>query len=159
MWKPGAGRAGGGAVEGGDPRGPSRAGAPDTPASNIAVRLLTRRKDEPVDGALLRRRIAQAIAYRRHFYPAGESCRLVFSEGDMLPGLTVDRYESCLAVQISTLGMDRLRGDIVAALEDAVHPRGIYERSDLPVRAREGLEARTALLSGEVPDEIEISLD
>ncbi len=129
------------------------------PASSIAVRLLTRRRDEPLDGALLRRRIAQAIAYRRHFYAAGEPCRLIFSEGDMLPGLTVDRYGPCLAVQISTLGMDRLRNDIVAALQDAVHPRGIYERSDLPTRLREGLEARTALLSGEVPEEIEIVLD
>jgi 23S rRNA (cytosine1962-C5)-methyltransferase len=129
------------------------------PASNIAVRLVTRRRDEALDAALLRRRIAQAVAYRRHFYAAGESCRLVFSEGDMLPGLTVDRYGPCLAVQVSTLGMDRLRDDIVAALQDAVHPHGIYERSDLPARLREGLLPRTALLSGEVPEEIEIVLD
>jgi len=129
------------------------------PASSIAVRVLTRRKDEPVDAALLRRRIAQAVAYRRHFYPSGESCRLVFSEGDCLPGLTVDRYGPCLAVQISTLGMDRLRDDVAAALQDAVHPRGIYERSDLPTRLREGLEGRTGLLAGEVPEEIEIVLD
>src|SRR6266850_1670732 len=129
------------------------------PASTIAVRLLTRRKDEVPDAALLRRRIAQAIAYRRHFYAAGETCRLVFGEGDLLPGLTVDRYGPALAVQISTLGMDRMRDDIVAALQDAVHPRGIYERSDLPTRQREGLEAKTGLLLGEVPDEIEITLD
>src|SRR2546427_10747221 len=120
---------------------------------------MTRRRDEDLDGALLRRRIAQAIAYRRQHYPSGESCRLVFSEGDWLPGLTVDRYGPCLAVQISTLGMDRLRDDIVAALQDALHPRGIYERSDLPTRLREGLEARTGLLAGEVPDEIEVVLD
>ena len=129
------------------------------PSSTIAVRLLTRDSKEPLDAALLRRRVAQAIAYRRHFYAAGESCRLVFGEGDLLPGLTVDRYGPALAVQISTLGMDRMRDDIVAALQDAVHPRGIYERSDLPTRQREGLEARTGLLLGEVPDEIEIPLD
>ena len=129
------------------------------PSSTIAVRLLTRDRKEPLDAALLRRRVAQAIAYRRHFYAAGESCRLVFGEGDLLPGLTVDRYGPALAVQISTLGMDRMRDDIVAALQDAVHPRGIYERSDLPTRQREGLEARTGLLLGEVPDEIEIPLD
>lgn len=129
------------------------------PASSIAVRLLTRRRDEPLDAALLRRRIAQAVAYRRHFYPAGESCRLVFSEGDLLPGLTVDRYGSCLAVQISTLGMDRMRDAIADALADAVHPRGIFERSDLPARGREGLEARTGLLAGDVPEEFEIVLD
>lgn len=149
----------GDAVEVVDHRGRFLAAGYFNPASNIAVRILTRRKDEPFDGALLRRRIAQAVAYRRHFYAAGESCRLVFSEGDMLPGLTVDRYGPCLAVQISTLGMDRLRGDVVDALQDAVHPRGIYERSDLPTRAREGLEPRTALLSGEVPEELEVVLD
>ena len=157
--KTGDGLAPGDAVQVVDHRGRFLAGGYYNPASSIAVRLLTRRKDEPVDAALLRRRIAQAVAYRRQFYPAGESCRLVFSEGDMLPGLTVDRYGSCLAVQIATLGMDRLRADIVAALQDAVHPRGIYERSDLPTRSREGLEARAALLSGEVPEEIEIVLD
>jgi len=129
------------------------------PSSTIAVRILTRRKDEPVDAALLRRRIAQAIAYRRLAYSAGESCRLVFSEGDWLPGLTVDRYGAYLAVQIATLGMDRLRDDITAGLQDALHPRGIYERSDLPTRLREGLVARTGLLAGEVPEEIEIVLD
>lgn len=129
------------------------------PASSIAVRILTRDRKEMLDAALLRRRVAQAVAYRRHFFAAGESCRLVFGEGDLLPGLIVDRYGPVLAVQISTLGMDRMREDIVAALQDAVHPRGIYERSDLPTRQREGLESRTGLLLGEVPDEIEMALD
>src|SRR2546427_9726507 len=106
---------------------------------------MTRRRDEDLDGALLRRRIAQAIAYRRQFYAAGESCRLVFSEGDWLPGLTVDRYGPCLVVQISTLGMDRRRDEVATALQDAVHPRGIYERSDLPTRLREGLDRKSVV--------------
>jgi len=142
-----------------DHRGRFLAGGYYNPASSITVRLLSRAKDEAIDGALLRRRIAEAVAYRRRFYPSGESCRLVFSEGDLLPGLTVDRYGPFLAVQIATLGMDRLRDEVTSALQDAVHPRGIYERSDLPARAREGLEARTALLSGEVPDEIPVEVD
>jgi 23S rRNA (cytosine1962-C5)-methyltransferase len=129
------------------------------PASGIVVRLMTRRREEPLDEGLLRRRVAQAVAYRRHFYSPGEPCRLVFSEGDLLPGLIVDRYGSCLAMQISTLGMDRARDAVVAALQDAVHPRGIYERSDLGVRAREGLEARTGVLAGEVPEEIQVEAD
>ncbi len=129
------------------------------PASSIVVRVMTRRRDEALDGALLRRRIAQAVAYRRHFYPAGDSCRLVFSEGDWIPGLIVDRYVSWLAVQISTLGIDRLRDDLVAGLKDALHPRGIFERSDLGIRAREGLEARSGLLDGEVPETVEVSMD
>ncbi|MFQ5876933.1 MAG: class I SAM-dependent rRNA methyltransferase [Acidobacteriota bacterium] len=129
------------------------------PASAIVARVLTRRRDEPVDASLLRRRIADAVAYRRRHYGAGEPCRLVFSEGDALPGLTVDRYGPYLAVQISTLGMDRMRAAIVEALLDALHPRGIYERSDLSVRAREGLEPRTGVLAGEVPDTVEVTVD
>ncbi len=129
------------------------------PASTITVRVLTRKRGEMVDAALLRRRIAAAIAYRRHFYPAGESCRLVFSEGDRLPGLIVDRYGSWLVVQISTLGMECWREEIVAALVDALHPRGIFERSDLPVRKHEGLGSRTGTMYGEVPETGEIELD
>jgi 23S rRNA (cytosine1962-C5)-methyltransferase len=129
------------------------------PASNIRVRVMTRRRDEALDTALIRRRIAEAIAARRAFYETGESCRLVFGEGDRLPGLTVDRYGPWLVVQLSTLGMDRVRDDVVAALLDAIHPRGIYERSDLPVRQREGLPPRTGLLAGEVPEEAEVTID
>ena len=149
----------GGAVDVVDHRGRFVARGYYNAASNITVRVMTRRRDEPFDTALLRRRIAQAVAYRRHFYETGESCRLVFGEGDFIPGLIVDRYGPCLAVQITTLGIDRLRDEVVAALRDAVHPRGIYERSDLPVRAREGLEPRVGILHGEVPDEVEVDLD
>jgi 23S rRNA (cytosine1962-C5)-methyltransferase len=129
------------------------------PASSIAVRLMTRRRDEAVDAALLRRRIAAAIAWRRRFLPPGETCRLVFSEGDGLPGLTVDRYGSCLVVQIGTLGMERMRAGIVEALADALHPRGIYEKSDMPARVHEGLPPVTGVLHGVVPDEVEVTLD
>lgn len=64
------------------------------PASRIRVRIMSHRRDEPLDAALLRRRIAQAIAARRPAYETGDTCRMVFSEGDRLPGLTVDRYGS-----------------------------------------------------------------
>jgi 23S rRNA (cytosine1962-C5)-methyltransferase len=129
------------------------------PASSICVRLLTHRRDESVGPPLLRRRIARAVAYRRRFYDPGETCRLVFSEGDGLPGLTVDRYGPYLSLQISTLGMDRMRDAIVDALQDAVHPRGILERSDMAVRAREGLPPQTGILAGEVPETTEVTLD
>ncbi len=129
------------------------------PSSTIAVRLLTRRREEQVDASLIRRRIADAVAYRRRFYAAGESCRLIASEGDWLPGLTVDRYGSWLVVQFSTVGMERLRDAVVPALIDTVHPRGIYERSDLPVRLREGSPGRVGPLHGEVPEVAEIEID
>jgi 23S rRNA (cytosine1962-C5)-methyltransferase len=153
------GVAAGDLIEVADPRGRFLGRGYYNPASAIAIRLLTRRRDEQVDASLVRRRIAAAVAYRRRFYPAGESCRLIASEGDWLPGLTVDRYASWLVVQFSTLGMDRLRDAVVPALIDAVHPRGIYERSDLPVRSREGSPGRVGLLHGEVPEVAEIEID
>jgi 23S rRNA (cytosine1962-C5)-methyltransferase len=149
----------GSAVDVVDHRGRFLARGYYNPASSIAVRVLSRRRDEPLDGALLRRRIAQAVAYRRQFYAQGECCRLVFSEGDWLPGLTVDRYGPFLSLQISTLGIDLLRDEVVAGLRDAVHPRGIFERSDLGIRGKEGLEPRTGLLDGEVPDATEVVID
>lgn len=131
----------------------------DNPASTISVRLFTHRRDETLDAALVRRRIAEAIAWRRRFLPAGATCRLVFSEGDWLPGLTVDRYGPVLVVQIGTLGMDRLRDVIVDALDDALHPRGIFEKSDMPARAHEKLAPRVGPLRGEVPEEVEVDVD
>jgi 23S rRNA (cytosine1962-C5)-methyltransferase len=153
------GIAAGDLVEVADPRGRFIGCGYYNPASVIAVRLLTRRRGEAVDASLIRRRIAEAVAWRRRFYAAGESCRLVASEGDWLPGLTVDRYGPWLVVQFSTLGMEKLGEAVVAALIDAVHPRGIYERSDLPMRAREGAPGRTGLLHGEVPEIGEVEID
>ena len=149
----------GGVVEITDNRGRFIGRGYYNPRSTLAVRVMTRRRDEAVDGALLRRRIARAVAWRRQHYDAGDVCRLVYSEGDWLPGLTVDRYGPWLSVQVGTLGMERMRDEVVQALLDAVHPRGIYEKSDLPSRAHEGLPPRTGPLWGEVPDEVELTID
>lgn len=149
----------GDAVEIADARGRFLGRGYYNPRSTIAARVMTRRRDEALDGALLRRRIARAVAWRRQHYDAGDVCRLVHSEGDWLPGLTVDRYGSWLAVQIGTLGMERRRDEVVQALRDAVHPRGIYERSDQPARAHEGLAPAIGALWGEVPDCVEVTVD
>jgi 23S rRNA (cytosine1962-C5)-methyltransferase len=149
----------GDAVEVVDARGRFCGAGYYNPASTIAVRLLTRRRDEPLEADLLRRRIAAALDYRRRHTDGAPVMRLVASEGDALPGLTVDRYGEFLVVQIGTLGIDRRREAIVAALVDLLAPRGIYERSDVSVRTHEGLEPRTGLLFGEVPEVAEVSLD
>jgi 23S rRNA (cytosine1962-C5)-methyltransferase len=121
--------------------------------SQITVRLLTWREDEAVDGAFWRRRLEQAIAARQSLAddPATTAYRLVHAESDYLPGLVVDRYGEWLVAQFLTLGVERRRDEIVAALVDLVAPKGIYERSDADVRAKEGLKQRTGLLWGEEP--------
>ena len=142
-----------------DARGEYLAGGYYNPASTIAVRLVTHDPDETFGPDLLKRRIEAALAYRASLGIGGEALRVVSSDGDNLPGLTVDRYGDQLVVQIGTLGIDRLRGDIASILEGLLRPRGIFERSDLPARSHEGLAPVTGVLHGEVPDTIEVELD
>jgi 23S rRNA (cytosine1962-C5)-methyltransferase len=124
------------------------------PASNIVVRLLTWDEEE-VGPAFWRRRLAAAIARRERLAadPATTAYRLVYAESDGLPGLIVDRYGEWLVFQSLTLGMDALKGTLVAALAEVAAPRGIYERSDADVRAQEGLDPAAGLLHGEEPPE------
>ena len=70
-----------------------------------------------------------------------------------LPGLIVDRYGDWLVVQFLTFGVERWRAEIAGALNELSKPKGIYERSDVDVRAKEGLEERTGLLCGDEPPE------
>ena len=124
--------------------------------SKITVRLLSRDKHEIPDAAFLRRRIQAAWDCRRSL-GFDNACRVVFGESDGLPGLTVDKFGDYLSLQILSLGMDRRKEEIVAALVDIIHPKGVYERDDVPVREKEGLPQVTGVLYGEVPPLVEIT--
>jgi len=119
--------------------------------SKIVLRVLSW-QDEPIDADFWRRRVRDALSLRGAFEPTAGR-RLINADGDRLPGLIVDYYAGWLVVQISTLGMDRMRAAIVEALREVVQPRGIYERSDVPERTLEGLEQRTGSLFGPDPPE------
>ena len=121
--------------------------------SQITVRLLSWDPDEAIDRAFFRRRLERAIAARARFVDqvATNAYRLVNAESDLLPGLVVDRYADYLAVQFLTLGMERRKAEIVALLEELIGPRGIYERSDVEVREKEGLPPMAGPLAGEEP--------
>ena len=120
------------------------------PHSQIALRMLTYR-DESVDHAFFQRRVETAWKYRQDFCDVN-SCRLIYSESDFLPGLIVDKFSDILVIQSMSLGIEQWKKDIVEILVDVVKPRGIYERNDVPVRRLEGMEQTTGLLWGEVPD-------
>ena len=135
------------------------------PASQILVRILTDR-DEPVDRDFFRRRLERAWAYRQRLLPDTGACRVVFGEADFLPGLIVDKFSDVLVVQTLALGIDRWLPDIVEILDNLLHPRGIYERNDVPVRRLEGLTERKGYLRGEfdprltiVENGLEIAVD
>lgn len=124
------------------------------PASMITLRMLTRH-DEPIDRDFFYRRVQQAYDYRKAFCDL-DSCRLIFAESDRLPALIVDSFGDVLVMQCLALGMERYKQDVTDALVELLHPAGIYERSDVPVRALEGLEQYTGLRYGQVPDRVEM---
>ena len=124
------------------------------PSSQITLRFLTHGK-APVDGAFFRERVFRAVNYRRLFADL-KSCRVIFSESDGLPGLIADAFGDVVCVQFLCLGIDRFREDILDALEEALRPAAIYERSDAPVRELEGLPQQAGLLRGVLPERVEI---
>ncbi|MEW5794758.1 MAG: class I SAM-dependent rRNA methyltransferase [Candidatus Zixiibacteriota bacterium] len=123
--------------------------------SLIAARILTDRKEE-IDTAFLVRKLQAALAYRQQLFGVFSSGRVVFSEGDLLPGLIVDKYDNCLVVQILTLGMERLRASIVEALLEVFGPEGILLRNDSSYRQLETLPESVDAVYGAVPERIEI---
>ena len=112
-------------------------------SSQIAIRMIS---GEPVAdlASLVAERIRAAIAYRKQFVADTDAYRVVFSEGDFLPGLIVDRYNDVLGVQVLTQAMDGepVRGAVVETLVEEVKPAGIYERVDSRIRELEQLPAR-----------------
>jgi 23S rRNA (cytosine1962-C5)-methyltransferase len=125
--------------------------------SQIAVRLLTWEKEQAIDRDFWRDRLAQAIAGRVALEsdPDVTAYRLVNAESDGLPGLVVDRYNDWLVLQALTLGIDQHKAVLVDLLVDLVKDiQGIYERSDVDVRAKEGLMPATGPLWGQGPADL-----
>lgn len=125
------------------------------PKSQIAVRLLTRKKEE-INEAFFYTRISNAWEYRKKIGYA-ENCRLVFGEADEMPALIIDKFNDYFVIQTLSLGIDRWKPAIVKALEQIFKPKGIYERNDVPVRELEGLEQQKGFLSAPFDTNIIIS--
>lgn len=89
--------------------------------------------------ALLLDKITAALK-RREKITNSDAMRLIYSEVDSLPGLIVDIYKNILVIQISTLGMDKLKNTIIEILDEKIKPKAIFEKSLSPLRQKEGLE-------------------
>lgn len=123
-------------------------------ASKILVRIFIRNNTEDNEEYYLNA-IKKANDYRLKL--GYDNCyRMVFAEADNLPALIIDRYSDYLVMQCLSLGIDRRKQLIVDCLVKLFNPKGIYERSDVAVRKKEGLEEVKGLLYGEVPDYCEI---
>lgn len=123
--------------------------------SKITIRIMTRDKDEEINRDYFVKRLNAAAEYRKTVIDTS-SCRFVFGEADLLPGLTIDKFEDYFVIQISTLGMDKYRDIIVNILVNEFKAKGVYERSDIATREIEGLEQRKGFLTEEFNTNVEI---
>ena len=121
----------------------------------IAVRLLSF-GNQKVDADYLRGLIHAAVEKRTGslLLQNTDSCRLIFSEGDYLPGLIVDSYARHLVMQSVTRGIERMKNTLVTILIDLLRPESIYERSEHEGRALEGMKPVQKQIYGTTPAEI-----
>ena len=115
--------------------------------SKIAIRIFSRNSNDVFNYDFWKRRITYSVNYRKTVMPGPDfrCCRLIHGEADQMPGLTVDRYEDILSVEIASLGMERIKDVIYKAVievmaENGVDIKGIYERNEIALRMKEGLE-------------------
>jgi 23S rRNA (cytosine1962-C5)-methyltransferase len=128
-----------------------------SPKSQIAVRMWSFDPQTAIGPEYLHQLLAHSLATREKLCAGNErpASRLVNAEADGLPGLVVDRYAEYLVCQFTAAGVEFWKRDIVASLARLVPSlKGIYERSDVSVRQKEGLELTTGVLWGEPPPEL-----
>jgi len=123
------------------------------PHSLICARVVSRDVNVRLDRSLLVHRFNQALALRERLFDK-PFYRLVHGEGDLLPGLVVDRFGDVLVVQLNTLGMERLAEEVIAALDKVLSPRAIVFKNDTSGRRQEQLESEVAVVHGELPEQV-----
>ncbi len=136
-----------------DPRGKFVGQALFSPRSEIQLRLLEA-SGHPVDRAWWRERLARACARRESI--DANAWRVVHAEGDGLPSLIIDRYDRWVVAQLLSAGLETMRDDILAAIQDVLAPEGILLRHDGAIRQREGLPGGIELAHGTVPEWIDV---
>jgi len=126
-------------------------------SSRSEIRLRMIERGEALPESFLRDRIEKALRWRETVAAGAEAYRVVHGEGDGLPSLVVDRYGDWLVIQTLSQATERAKPEIVAALTELLRPRGILERNDPRIRTLEGLDPIVSVLSGEVPEAVEVS--
>ena len=121
------------------------------PLSKISARIISFEKVD-INREFFEKRIKKAIKKRENLKNITNSCRLIHSEADFLPGLIVDRYEDYLIISVTSAGIENFKGIVIEILIELLNPKGIYEKGD-KIRQKEGLEVVSQKLYGEIEDE------
>ncbi|TMO54229.1 class I SAM-dependent methyltransferase [Pseudoalteromonas phenolica] len=126
-----------------------------SPDSQIRARIWSFDESESIDKDFFLRRLTRAFDARRQVIEEGglTGFRLSAAESDGLPGITIDKFDNYIVCQLLSAGAERYKGDIVQALRELFPDCHIYERSDVDVRKKEGLEKTTGALWGDAPTE------
>jgi 23S rRNA (cytosine1962-C5)-methyltransferase len=125
------------------------------PHSLIAVRIFSRDISRPPDRSLLVHRLKVALALRERLY-RDDCYRLLFADGDGVPGLIADRFGDVVVLQAGTAAIEAMKGDVVDAVQKVLAPAGILWRNDSGVREFERLERYVEVAAGEVPEEVRV---
>lgn len=143
-------------VEVHDSNGKYLATAAYSPHSQIRARIWTFDQNETIDTAFFEKRIRRALFAREDAIAQGglTGFRLIAAESDSIPGVTIDKFDNYLVGQFLSAGAERHKGEIVQALRNVFPDCNIYERSDVEVRKKEGLEPITGVLWGVEPPEV-----
>ena len=124
-----------------------------TDFTSAYVRVLTT-KDEKIDKNFILNRIKNAYEKRKHLFNETNCVRAFFSEGDGIPGLIIDKFDKYVAVQFRNSGVEKFRQEIINSIKKVMKPKGIYERSDVENRTLEGVEQKTGVIFGEIPERV-----
>ncbi|MBP6062429.1 MAG: class I SAM-dependent rRNA methyltransferase [Fusobacteriaceae bacterium] len=124
-----------------------------TEGTSAYVRILTH-KEETIDKEFIQSKIKKAYEKRKEILNETNCVRAFYSEADGIPGLIIDKFDKYISVQFRNSGIDTFRQEIINAIKKIFKPKGIYERSDVENRTIEGVEQKTGIIYGEIPERI-----
>ncbi|MGY0146643.1 23S rRNA (cytosine(1962)-C(5))-methyltransferase RlmI [Edwardsiella tarda] len=139
-----------------DHQGKWLAHAAYSPQSQIRARVWSFNRDEGIDQAFFERRLQQAQRWRDWLAERDDltGYRLIAGESDGMPGITIDRFQNTLVLQLLSAGAEYQRATLLAALHTCYPQCAIYDRSDVAVRKKEGLPLTQGPISGELPPDL-----
>jgi len=124
--------------------------------SQISVRVLSYNAEDKIDNDFFKKRVEDAVQFRQQIINTEltNAYRVINSESDSLPGLVVDKYSDILVCQFLSAGAEFWKKEIVEILVNQFNPIGIFERSDVAVREKEGLRQSKGILYGQKSEEL-----